>query len=89
VPISVSDFNKVIAKFGFETENAHHKLAWLVHDGKKVVRTRRSHVKGRDVPAEHAILKQLHLTSPQFRGAVNCTVGRDDYLEILAQDKVI
>jgi hypothetical protein len=85
VAISVGEFDSVTRKFGFETYDTHHKLAWLCHDGKKVVRTRRSHVKGRDVPAEHAIRSQLHLSSAQWRDAVKCTLGREQYLDILAK----
>jgi len=87
--MSVQEFDGVLRKFGFDTRSTHHKLAWLIHDGKKVVRTRRSNVKGRDVPAEHAIRKQLYLTTTQLKQAIRCTLDKDQYLAILSEKGIL
>jgi len=87
--IKSHEYDRVIEKFGFETKESHHRLAWLIYHGRKVVKTRRSHIKGRDLPAQHAIRKQLHLNSRQLREAVVCTLDRQGYIEILRDKQII
>ena len=87
--IKAHEYDRVVRKFGFQVQDSHHKLAWLVLDGRKVVRTRRSHVKGRDLPSQQAIRKQLHLTQEELREAVRCTLDRDGYIELLEKKQVI
>ena len=84
------DFDTVTRKYSFQTRNTHHLLAWFEHDGKVVVRTKRSHTpRSRDLPAERQILRQLGLTQEEFRRAVSCSIDRDGYLEILRQKGII
>ena len=88
--IKARDFDKVISKFGFQTKSSHHIFAWLEHNGKVVVRTKRSHTpKNRDLPAEFSIRRQMKLNSDQFRDAEVCTLSKEDYINILREKGVL
>lgn len=88
--IRARDFDRVIRKFGFQTRESHHLLAWLELDGKIVVRTKHSPTPGsRDLPAQYSIRRQMKLNEDEFRQAVNCSLGRDGYVELLRQKGVI
>jgi|ERR1700680_1677911 len=78
----------IIRKLGMETRNSHDLHAWLVHNGVVVVRTRRSHGKGKYVPADK-IRCQLKVNESQFAGLIACSVNKDDYLQILTEKGVI
>ena len=54
------DFDLLIRKFEFRTRNSGDLLAWLEYEGKKVVHTKRSHTRGRDLPFQHAIRQENH-----------------------------
>jgi hypothetical protein len=81
------EFDRVINKFGMQVKQTHHVLAWLVHDGKIVVRTRRS--QGRKDPPAELVRKQLHLDQRQLADAVECTLGLDAYLGILREKGIL
>lgn len=88
--IRARDFDKVTRKFGFQTHKSHHLLAWLEVDGKTVVRTKRSHTPGsRDLPAQYSILRQMKLNEDEFRRAVDCSLGRDDYIALLRRKGIV
>lgn len=87
--IKAHEYDRIIKKYGFETQESHHKLAWLVYEGRKIVRTRRSHVKGRDLPAQDAIRRQLHMTRRELRDAVSCTLDLEGYIGLLRSKQVI
>jgi hypothetical protein len=76
------EFDRVVNKFGFKTREGRDRLAWLEHQGKQVVFTKRSHHRG-ELPCADWIRQQLFLTSPQLRDAKKCTLSRDGYLDIL------
>jgi hypothetical protein len=82
VSITDREFDLVVSKFGFETREGDHLFAWLVHDGKVIVRTRRSHKRG-DLPMQHAIRSQMKLSEDELREAIACTLGRDQYITLL------
>lgn len=81
--IKAKDFDHLVEKFGFETRNARDKLAWLVHEGQIVVRTKRSLTKGEDLPFQHSIRQQMKLNEEELRQALSCTLSRDDYISLL------
>lgn len=77
------EFDSVIRKFDMKTRQGRDLLAWFEHEGHIITRTRRSKGTG-DLPAR-LIRKQLGLDQAQLRGAIRCTVKRDDYIEILQE----
>lgn len=81
--IRARDFDLLIRKFEFTTRNAGDLLAWLEYDGKVVVRTKRSFIKGRDLPFQHQIRQQLRLNESELREALSCTLDKEGYLAIL------
>ena len=88
--IRARDFDRVINKLGFQTRESHHLLAWLEHDGKVVVRTKRSHTpRSRDLPAQHSIRRQMKLNEEEFRQALSCSIDAEGYVELLRRKDVI
>jgi hypothetical protein len=80
--IKAQEFDRLIEKFGFKTRKSGDRLAWFEHDGRVVVRTRRSEGSG-DLPMQHSIRQQLKLNEQQLREALGCSLTRAEYVEIL------
>ena len=80
--IKAHEFDRIVNKFGFKTRNSGDLLAWFEFDGKLITRTRRSKGSG-DLPMHHSIRQQLKLNENQLREAIDCTLTRDGYIEIL------
>jgi transcription initiation factor IIE alpha subunit len=81
--IKAKDFDTLVNKFGFQTRNSRDLLAWLEHEGKIIIRTKRSHTKGKDLPFQHAIRQQLKLNESELEKAISCKLSREDYLALL------
>ena len=81
--IKARDFDRIVEKLGFETRDGKDLLAWFSYEGKKVVRTKRSHIKGRDLPFQHSIRQQMKLNEEELRQVIGCTIGQDEYVELL------
>ena len=81
--MKVHEFEKIVNKLGLKTRNSGDRLAWFEHEGRTVVRTRRSHG-NKDLPS-HLIRQQLKVDEKQFSGLIDCAVTKDDYIEILSQ----
>ena len=83
------DIDRVFQKFQFKTREGKDKLAWFYHNGQPIIFTKRSH--GRRVKGniEHFIRQQMKLSEADFRGAIQCTVSKDDYVEILKKRGLI
>lgn len=86
--MKVHEFDRIVNKLGMETRNSYDRLAWLVHNGVTVVRTRRSHGKGKFLP-EHKIRQQLKVNEQQFAGLISCDVSKQDYIKILTAKGLI
>jgi hypothetical protein len=86
--MKVHEFERIVNKLGMQTRNSYDRLAWLVHDGVTVVRTRRSHGKGKFVPADK-IRQQLKVNEHQFAGLISCSVSKQDYIKILTDKGII
>ena len=80
--IKAHEFDRIISKFDFKTRNSGDLLGWFEVDGKLITRTRRSRKAG-DLPMQHSIRQQLKLNEQQLREAIDCTLTRDGYIEIL------
>ena len=87
--IKAKDFDHIVQKFGMETRNRGDRLAWFEYDGKIITRTRRSDKKGGDLPFQHSIRQQLKLNEDEFRKAIACHMGRDEYIVILKQKGIV
>lgn len=80
--------DKIIRKLEMETRDSSHLHAWFVHGGVTYVKTRRSHGKGKFVPADK-IRCQLKVNESQFAGLISCDVSKQDYIKILIDKGVI
>jgi hypothetical protein len=87
--VKAREFDHIVEKFGLETKNSGDRLAWLEYEGKIVVRTKRSHKKGKDLPFQHSIRQQLKLNEDEFNQAKGCTLSLDDYIKILQGKGII
>jgi hypothetical protein len=86
--MKVHEFEIIVNKLGMQTRDTHDRLAWLVHNGVTVVRTRRSQGNSKYLP-QHLIRQQLKLNEEQFAGLISCSVSKPDYLKILTDKGVI
>jgi hypothetical protein len=87
--IRARDFDLLISKFGFQSRDSGDLLAWLEYDGKVVVRTKRSHIRGRDLPFQHSIRQQMKLNEQELAAALRCTLDRDGYIELLRRKQIL
>lgn len=87
--IKAKDFDHIVNKFGLQTKNSGHLLAWFEYEGKIITRTKRSHTRGKDLPFQHSVRQQLKLTEEEFQQATGCTLSREDYVEILKRKGLI
>jgi hypothetical protein len=83
VTIKAHEFDRIVDKLGFDTRDSRDRLAWLSHNGRIIVRTKRSKQRGTDLPFQHSIRQQLKFTDEQLRAVIDCTIGREEYLVIL------
>jgi hypothetical protein len=86
--VKAREIDIIINKLGMETRNSNDLHAWLIHNGVVVVRTRRSHGKGKYVPADK-IRCQLKVNEEQFAGLISCSVKKEHYLKILMDKGII
>lgn len=86
--MKVHDLEHIYTKLEMETRNTHDRLAFFVHNGRKIVRTRRSHGNSKFIP-EDWIRLQLKVNEDQFAGLQSCSVSRNDYIQILTEKGLI
>jgi hypothetical protein len=79
--MKVHEFETLVGKLGLQTRNARDRLAWFEYEGKVITRTKRSHGKG-ELPGD-LIRQQLKLNDKQLAGVLDCSLYREDYVEIL------
>jgi len=91
VQLRSKEIERVFRKLEIETKTSpHHVVGWLVVDGRRVLPLHYS--RGRDVThgrLAHPFRKSLHLTPPEFAAMMNCTMTRDEYIEILRERGII
>jgi hypothetical protein len=88
--LKVADVDRVHRKLDMEIREGRYRLAFFVYDGQRVISTRRSNGRG-DIAGRIGdfIRQQMKVSETQFRGLVDCTVSRDDYIRILREKGVI
>jgi hypothetical protein len=89
VPLKAHEFDRIVQKYGFTIRDSGDRHAYLEHEGRIVVRTKRSHVKGQDLPFSHKIRQQLHMSEQQLAGAISCVFTRDQYLRHLRERGIL
>jgi hypothetical protein len=82
------EFDFVVNKLKMEDKDTHHKIVWFIHDGKRILKTRRSQGSG-DVPACNLIRQQLKVNEEQMRGLISCSFSLQNYIDLLKEKKVI
>ena len=87
--IKARDFDLLIRKFGFQTRESGDLLAWLEYDDKVVIRTKRSHTRGRDLPFQHSIRQQMKLNQEELNQALRCQIDKDGYIELLRRKGIL
>lgn len=87
--IRARDFDLLIRKFGFQTRDSGDLLAWLEYDGKVLVRTKRSHIRGSDLPFQHSIRQQMKLNQEELSQALRSHLDRDGYIELLRRKGIL
>ena len=77
------EVERVLEKKGFERERGqkdHNRFVLLI-DGKITsIRTKTSH-NGQDIDdyLQKRMAEQMHLTKPEFKSFVSCTISKDEY----------
>jgi hypothetical protein len=79
--VKAHEFDRIVQKFGMQSRHGRDLWAWFEYDGRVITRTRRSKGTG-DLPFR-LIRKQLALDEDQLRAAINCTLDRAGYVEVL------
>jgi hypothetical protein len=85
--ISSRDFDAIAGKLEMEIRDGDHRFALLRHDGRVVIRTKRSH--GSKSQPTHLIRKQLKVDEVQLQGLVKCWLTKSEYLEVLRKKQII
>ncbi len=88
--MKTADADRVFKKLQMEIRSTKDKHAWFVYEGRRILKTKRSHGRGElKGNIRHLIRQQLKLNDAQFRELVACPLERDGYIEILKQKGLI
>jgi hypothetical protein len=85
--LSSRDFDTIVGKLEMEIRDGDHRFALFRHDGRVVVRTKRSH--GSKPQPTHLIRNQLKVDEEQLRGLTQCWLAKPEYIEILKKKQII
>jgi len=73
-------------KLGMETTPGRDLHARFYHGGRLILATRRSLGSGAiEGNLPHLIRQQMKLTEAEFKGVIDCPIGRSEYIEILTR----
>lgn len=74
----------IFDKLELDTRQTHHLIGWFIYKGRKILKTRISFGKG-EIPGnvEDKIRGQLKLKKKEFRELIDCSLNKEDYIEIL------
>jgi hypothetical protein len=89
--LSTRDTERIFKKLQIEVVSCkHHVRGFLVVDGRRVLPLHYSNGR-KDLPGSvpHLFRKALHLTVEEFAVMVGCTMGRDEYVELLKQRNIL
>ncbi|MGV8123676.1 MAG: hypothetical protein AB2L14_28335 [Candidatus Xenobiia bacterium LiM19] len=85
-----ADADRIFLKLSLNIRSTSHCYGWLVVNNRKILRVHYSHGKG-DIPERvtQKIRGQLKLTLHDFRALIDCSLTREDYLEILKSKNLV
>jgi hypothetical protein len=86
--MKVHEFERLVNKLQLKVRDTRDRLAWFEYEGRVITRTKRSHGKGFDLPA-NLIRQQLKVSGTEFAGLIQCRLGLDDYVNILRAKKLL
>ena len=88
--LRAADEDRVFSKLIMRVRNGKDRLALFYHKGRLITRTKRSFGSRKiDGTVRHLIRQQLKLSEAEFSGMVDCSLGREDYVNILRKKKKI
>jgi hypothetical protein len=83
MPLTSREFDTIVGKLKMSGRDTKHRLVWFEHAGRKILWTERSHGRGDLGNVEHAIRRQLKVSSKQLSDLAHCPMTRDAYVEHL------
>lgn len=86
--MKVHEFERLVNKLQLKVRDSRDRIAWFEYEGRVITRTKRSHGKGFDLPA-NLIRQQLKVSGTEFAGLIQCSLGLDDYVSILRAKKLL
>lgn len=86
--MKVHEFERLVSKLRLKVRDSRDRLAWFEYEGRVITRTKRSHGRGFDLPAD-LIRQQLKVSGSEMAGLIQCSLSYDDYVEILRRKKLI
>lgn len=88
--LKAKDVDKVFNKFDMRVKNGKDRYALFYYEGRLILRTKRSLGKHKiDNKVRYLIRQQLKLSDTEFSQAIDCTLGRPDYVKILKNKGLI
>ncbi len=84
--MKIREILRLFEKLEMETREGRDTIAKFRYNGEVIVRTKVPHKRG-DLKGLliHFIRQQLRLNESQFQELANCTLSRDDYVNILEE----
>jgi hypothetical protein len=86
--MKVHEFERLVNKLQLKVRDSRDRIAWFEYEGRVITRTKRSHGKGFDLPA-NLIRQQLKVSGTEFAGLIQCRLGLADYVNILRSKKLL
>ena len=86
--MKVHEFERLVTKLNLKVRDSRDRIAWFEYDGRVITRTKRSHGKGFDLPAD-LIRKQLKVSGKEMAGLIQCSLTLSDYVAILRNKKLL
>lgn len=86
--MKVHEFERLVNKLHLKVRDSRDRIAWFEYEGRVITRTKRSHGKGFDLPAD-LIRNQLKVSGKELAGLIQCRLSLNDYIEILRRKKLI
>jgi hypothetical protein len=77
------EFDLLVSKLQLEIRDTGDRHAFLIHEGKKVIKTKISH--GHCELPDYWFRKQLYVNEKQLSDLLRCTLSRSDYIGLLKE----
>lgn len=88
--ITKKEAYKIFNKLELEMRSTGHNYGWLIYNKKKILRVHYSHGKG-DLPGRvtDKVRSQLRLSQKDFKELIDCSLTREEYLNILKEKGLV